>query len=225
MHIAIFQNGAFEKEFLQNDRAIAGGYIAKGWDRRSDCTECKIMEPGLEMHYRNCGLQDAIAHNASQCAWVVEMHYRNCGLQDASGSSPCNDASGPSRSAGPRRRGWVVSGERLWCWRYFDFLQKAHFTFHLLPSSDFKVHSSGVKIFLKFNDILLQKIKRTDAHQYQLGGSENVWHFDPFVLFFFLSSIFGTTVFFVTRFTSSEHDLVMRHQEWMKCRWPAWHTW
>ena len=112
----------------------------KGWDRRSDCTECKIMEPGLEMHYRNCGLQDAIAHNASQCAWVVEMHYRNCGLQDASGSSPCNDASGPSRSAGPRRRGWVVSGERLWCWRYFDFLQKAHFTFHLLPSSDFKVH-------------------------------------------------------------------------------------
>ena len=34
MHIAIFWNGAFEKEFLQNDRAIAGGYIAKSVHQR-----------------------------------------------------------------------------------------------------------------------------------------------------------------------------------------------
>ena len=54
------------------------------------------------------------------------------------------------------------------------FCKKPILLFIFCPLPTLKFTLSGGKIFLKFNDILLQKIKRTDAHQYQLGGSENV---------------------------------------------------
>ena len=88
------------------------------------------------MHCQICAAEDAaenaIAHNARMhpsVLWAAEMHYRNCGLQDALVISPLQDASGPFRSAGPRR-GWVDAwGETLMLKTFFFSATKILFSF------------------------------------------------------------------------------------------------
>ena len=162
MHIAIFWNGAFEKEFLQNDRAIAGGYIAKSVHQRM--RQKKRLH---RMQDNGTRFGDALQElritrcNCSQCipvcvgGWdaLQELWITRC-----IGELPlqrCIRTVSVCRTKEEGLSGFW--GETLML-EIFWFSAKSPFYFFIFcPLPTLKFTLSGGKIFLKFNDIFCYK--------------------------------------------------------------------